>query len=69
MCERNCCADTKAGEEGGEEVLRCQNRDSPAALGATHGEAAVPLQPLEGHNGAGIHLQPMDDPIPEQGDV
>ena len=27
---------------------------------------AVPLQPMEVHGGANIHLQPVEDPTPEQ---
>ncbi|GAB0179482.1 AN1-type zinc finger protein 5-like [Grus japonensis] len=27
---------------------------------------AVPLQPMEVNGGADIHLQPMEDPMPEQ---
>ena len=30
---------------------------------------AVPLQPMEVHGGADIHLQPMEDPTPEQVDA
>ncbi|PKU36564.1 hypothetical protein llap_13132 [Limosa lapponica baueri] len=30
---------------------------------------AVPLQPMEVHGGADIHLQPMEDPMQEQVDV
>ncbi|GAB0179611.1 mitochondrial enolase superfamily member 1 [Grus japonensis] len=30
---------------------------------------AVPLQPMEVHSGADIHLQPVEDPMPEQVDV
>ncbi|GAB0179452.1 AN1-type zinc finger protein 5-like [Grus japonensis] len=30
---------------------------------------AVPLQPMEVDGGADIHLQPMEDPTPEQVDV
>ena len=30
---------------------------------------AVPLQPMEVRGGADIHLQPMEDPMPEQVDV
>jgi len=30
---------------------------------------AVPLQPMEVHSGADIHLQPGEDPTPEQGDA
>jgi len=30
---------------------------------------AVPLQPMEVNSGADIHLQPVEDPMPEQVDV
>ncbi|KAJ7396462.1 protein pxr1-like [Pitangus sulphuratus] len=30
---------------------------------------AVPLQPMEVHRGAEIHLQPVEDSMPEQGDA
>ena len=30
---------------------------------------AVPLQPREVHGGADLHLQPGEDPTPEQGDA
>ncbi|GAB0176363.1 AN1-type zinc finger protein 5-like [Grus japonensis] len=30
---------------------------------------AVPLQPMEANGGADIHLQPVEDPTPEQGDA
>ncbi|GAB0203996.1 mitochondrial enolase superfamily member 1 [Grus japonensis] len=30
---------------------------------------AVPLQPMEEDGGADIHLQPVEDPTPEQGEV
>ena len=30
---------------------------------------AVPLQPMEVHGGADIHLQPVEDPTPEQVDA
>ncbi len=29
-------------------------------------EQAVPLQPMEVHGGAEIHLQPVEDPMPGQ---
>ncbi len=29
-------------------------------------EQVVPLQPMEVHGGAEIHLQPVEDPTPEQ---
>ena len=46
-----------------------QSRDSPAAHGEDHGEAGCPLQPMESTGGADIHLQPMENPMPEQVDV
>jgi len=30
---------------------------------------AVPLQPMEAHGGADLHLQPREDPTLEQGDA
>jgi len=30
---------------------------------------AVPLQSMEAHGGADLHLQPVDDPTPEQVDA
>ena len=30
---------------------------------------AVPLQPMEVHSGVDLHLQPLEDPITEQGDA
>ena len=30
---------------------------------------AVPLQPMEVHSGADIHLQPVEDPMQEQVDA
>lgn len=40
-----------------------------AARGADHAEAAVPLQPMEIHGGAEIHLQPTEEPTLEYVDV
>ncbi|KAK4818645.1 hypothetical protein QYF61_016616 [Mycteria americana] len=56
ICERNNSADTKVSEEGGEG-------------GAPRVTAEIPLQPMEVHSGADIHLQPVEDPMPEQVDV
>jgi len=30
---------------------------------------AVPLHPIEVHGGANLHLQPVEDPVPEQVDA
>jgi len=48
--------DTKVSEEGG-------------GRGAPGTRAEVPLQPMEVHGGADLHLQPMEDPTPEQVDA
>ncbi|GAB0207673.1 protein NYNRIN-like [Grus japonensis] len=49
-------ADTKVSEEGG-------------GGGAPGAGAEIPLQPMEVDGGANIHLQPVEDPMPEQLDV
>ncbi|GAB0208407.1 mitochondrial enolase superfamily member 1 [Grus japonensis] len=68
ICERNNSADTKVSEEGG-------GGGAPPGAGAeiplqpvvkTMVKQAVPLQPMEVHSGADIHLQPVEDPTPEQ---
>lgn len=43
-----------------------QTRDSAAVRGADHGEAAVPLQPMEVNRGAEIHLDPVEETPPQQ---
>jgi len=53
-------------QKEGEEVLQALEQRFPAACGADHGEAAVPLQPREVHGGADPHLQPGENPAPEQ---
>ena len=67
-CERNNSADTKVSEEGegggdapgaGAEILL-------QSVGKTMVRQAVPLQPMEVHGGADIHLQPVEDPMLEQ---
>ncbi|KAM9590886.1 uncharacterized protein ACIBXB_005926 [Morphnus guianensis] len=63
--ERNTYADTKVREEGGgggvpEEVMPLQ----PMVRWQ-----AVPLQPMEVNDGADAHLQPVEDPTPEQSDA
>lgn len=46
---------------------RCPSRYSPAEHGQDHGKVAVPLQPMEIHVGAQIHLQPMEELHPGAG--
>ena len=43
----------------GEEVLQAPEQDSPAAV----------VKTMEVHGGADIHLQPVEDPMPEQVDA
>ena len=52
----------------GEEVLQApEHREIPLQpVGKTMVRQAVPLQPMEVHSGADIHLQPMEDPTLEQ---
>ncbi|KAJ7415514.1 hypothetical protein BTVI_37893 [Pitangus sulphuratus] len=50
---------------------RCSRSQScaPAACGADHGGAAVPLQAMEDHRGAETPLQPVEEPMLEQVDA
>lgn len=43
--------------------------ESLAAHGEDHGEARCDLAAHRGHGGAEIHLHPMGNPTPEQGDT
>ena len=58
-------------EEEGEEVLQApEQREIPLQpVVKTMVRQAVPLQPMEVHSGADIHLQPVEDPMPEQVDA
>ncbi|KAJ7414479.1 hypothetical protein WISP_83674 [Willisornis vidua] len=47
--------------EGGGEGAPGTGAVLQTACGVAHGEAAVPLQPMEDHGGAEIHLQPMEE--------
>jgi len=63
ICERNNSADTKVSEEGG-------GGGAPGARAEkTMVRQAVPLQPIDVHSGADVHLQSMKDPTPEQVDA
>ena len=70
ICERNNSADTKVSEEGGGGGAPGTRAEIPLQpLVKTMVMQVVPLQPMEVHGGADIHLQPMEDPTPEQADV
>ncbi|KAK4806178.1 hypothetical protein QYF61_001101 [Mycteria americana] len=65
--ESNNPADTKVSEEGGGEGPPGARAEIPLQLVVkTMVRQAVPLQPMEEHGGADIHLQPVEDPMPEQ---
>ena len=70
ICERNNSADTKVSEEGGGGGAPGAGAEIPLQpMVKTMVRQAVPLQPMEVNSGAGIHLQPMEDPILEQVDA
>ena len=68
--KRNAPADTKVSEEGEGGVAPGTRAEVPLQpmVKATVRQA-VPLQPMEVHGGADIHLQPMEDPMLEQVDA
>ncbi|PKU41625.1 protein pxr1-like [Limosa lapponica baueri] len=62
--------DTKVSEEGeggGTPGARAEIPVQPVVK--TMVRQAVPLQPMEVHDGADICLQPVEDPMPEQVDA
>ncbi|KAM9590860.1 uncharacterized protein ACIBXB_005909 [Morphnus guianensis] len=67
ICKRNNSADTKVSEGGGAPGARAEIPLQPMVK--TVVRQAVPLQPMEVHSGADIHLQPVEDPTLEQVDV
>ncbi|OPJ68736.1 hypothetical protein AV530_012827 [Patagioenas fasciata monilis] len=66
ICERNSSAGTKASEEGGGNAPDAGAEIPLQPVVQTMVRPVVPLQPMEVHSGAEIHLQPMEDPMPEQ---
>ena len=64
-------ADTKVSEEGGGGDAPGTGAEIPLqpVVGKTMVRQAVPLQRREVHGGADLHLQPGEDPTPEQGDA
>jgi len=67
-CERNHSADTKVSEaEGGGRALGARAEILPLQpMMKTMVRQVVPLQPMEIHSGADIHLHDMEDPTLEQ---
>ena len=67
ICERNNSADTKVSKEGGGGGAPGAGAEIPLQpMVKTMVRQAVPLQPMDVHGGADIHLQPVEDPTPEQ---
>ncbi|GAB0179480.1 AN1-type zinc finger protein 5-like [Grus japonensis] len=60
-------AGDNVSEEGGEVGAPATGAEIPMQLvEKTMVRQAVPLQPMEVNGGADIHMQPMEDPTPEQ---
>ncbi|GAB0189017.1 epimerase family protein SDR39U1 [Grus japonensis] len=67
ICKRNDSADTKVSEEGGGGGAPGARAEIPLQpMEKTMVRQAVPLQLMEVHGRADIHLQPMKDPTLEQ---
>ena len=66
--EGNNPADPKVSKEGGGGGAPGARAEIPLQplVGKTMVRQAVPLQPMEVHGGADIHLQPVEDPTPDQ---
>ncbi|GAB0196414.1 AN1-type zinc finger protein 5-like [Grus japonensis] len=60
---------TRPEEKEGEEVFQVLEQIPLQPMEKTMVRQAVHLQPMEVHGGADIHLQPVEDPMPEQVDV
>jgi len=76
ICERNNYADTKVfrglhqSEEGGGRGASGARAEIPLQpVEKNMVRQAAHLQPMEVHGGEDIHLQPVDDPMPEQIDA
>ena len=70
ICESNNPADTQVSAEGGAGGAPGTGAEIPLQpVVKTMVRQAVPLQPVEVHGGADTHLQPMEDPMPEQVDA
>jgi len=66
LCERNNSADTKVSEEGGGAPDTGAESYPLQLLIKTMVRQVVPLQPMEVHGAADLHLQPREDPMLEQ---
>ena len=69
QCERNSPADTRVSEEGGGGGAPGVRKEIPLQPEETMVRQAVPLQSMEAHSGADLHLQPVQDSTLEQVDA
>ena len=70
MCEGNNSAGTEVSEEGGGGGGPGTGAEiSLQPMERTTVRQAVPPQPMEVVGGADIHLQPVEDPVPEKVDA
>jgi len=67
-CERNNSADTKVSEGGGGGCPGA-GAEIPLQPVKTMVRQAVPMQPMEAHSGADLHLPPKEHPMLEQLDA
>lgn len=65
ICEIKSSTDTKVSAQQGGRCSRHQSRGPPAAMV----RQAVPLQPMEVHSEADIHVQRRENPMLEQEDA
>ncbi|KAJ7401861.1 hypothetical protein BTVI_91911 [Pitangus sulphuratus] len=64
--ESNNSADSKTNEEGGGDAPGTRAEIPLQSLVQSMVSQAVPLQSMEVYRGADIHLQPLEDPTPEE---
>jgi len=70
ICEINSPGDTTVSEEGEEACVPGTGANLPLQpVEKSMVRQAAPLLLMEVYTGADIHLQPMEDPTPEQVDV
>jgi len=67
--DRNNFADTKVSEGGGGGAPGARAEIPLQPEEKTTVRQAVPLQPMEVHGGAYLHLQPVENPMMEQVDA